>query len=231
MTTAQAPPPGEPSKNTLLFVFHTGTFFVFFTVGLCVFMIILDWDNPGSPYRHSWGLFVAHFIGGRMGNAGLGLEVGFPMWFIAYQCFIQDFVLMCFGYPLFVWGYKKFSHWPIIGPQLEQAHEAALAHRHRIRPYGILGLMFFVLFPMWATGPLVGVIMGYIIGLGTFTSFAAVGTANLVSTLLYVFAFNWIRDHNADLALYLVIAIFAGAIFIFAGRLIWNRLRRAADSP
>lgn len=235
MTTPHSiPPKGEPSPATLRFIFGLGFASIVFTFVFC-YLAALYLGLPASEiFKKTGGLMAAHTMGGRLFNAGAGIELHLPNWFIIYQCWIYDFVLMCFGYPLFAWGYKKASHLPIVGPHLDSAHKAALAHSDTVRPYGLMGLMIFVITPIWATGPLVGTILGYVLGLGAAPTFLAVGTANMMSTVFYVYAYAWLADKNQRLALGLLAAILGIAILGFLFRVVrnlWISETSAASAP
>jgi hypothetical protein len=220
MTTPHSiPPRGEPSRATLRFIFVLGFASIAFTVVFCYISALTLGRPPAEIFQKTLGLMAAHTAGGRLFNAGAGIEMHLPDWFIIYQCWIYDFVLMCFGYPLFAWGYKKASHLPLVGPHLDSAHQAALTHSHTVRPYGLAGLMIFVITPIWATGPLVGTILGYILGLGAAPTFLAVGSANMISTVFYVYAYAWLADKNQRLALGLLAAILGIAILGFLFRM------------
>lgn len=207
-------PTGEPTPGTLRFLKGTGHFLLVASLTFFTALTIYDWDNPNSPYKHTFELIAAHFAFGRMGNAAIGGEVGFPKLILVYQCFVQDLIIMCYLYPLFVKGYTKVGRIPLIGHYLEDAHKAAVEHKHKIAPFGILGLLFFVMLPIWSTGPLVGVFVGYLIGMGTLLTFSTVIIADLVMTFAYVYAFTFIQDKSPTLSrgiLYAVIAIAVGA--------------------
>jgi len=169
----------------------------------------------GAPllafFRNTLWLVLMHFAAGSLGNAGAGYELKMPQWFVIYQCFMQDTIICCYTYALFAWAFKRFKHWPIIGPNITAAHQAAIEHSHIIRPYGMIGLSLFVIVPMWATGPIVGTIIGYIIGLGAFTTLATISVSCLVCTIFYVEFYGWLRDFHPGVALGLL-----GVLLFFA---------------
>ena len=133
------------------------------------------------PYHLAWQVVLAHIGGGRAASAGLGIELGFGFVFLFFIFFMCDIITMLYIYPLFVSGFQRISHWRIIGPMLKKTHDLAHKHKARIEPYGPIGLLSFVLFPFWSTGPLVGVVVGYLIGLRTWITFTASAGANFSS--------------------------------------------------
>jgi hypothetical protein len=220
------PRPGDPSPTVLHLLHGTGHFLLVFTLGLFVFLGI--WKP--QPYANVWQLVLAHFIGGRALNASIGLEKGFPPLFLFFQCNMQDFILMFIFYPWFVWGYQQLSKVPLIGRMLKQAHDLAVTHKRRVAPFGSLGLIVFVLFPFWGTGPLVGVFVGYLLGLSVLNTFACVMSANILSVAGYIYAYDWLRNWNATAAyVVLGILIVLAVVGIFYERR--TRRRNPASEP
>lgn len=214
MQTAEPPKrAGEPSQTTLKYMRAAGHLLL---ITMLVLFVVLG-IAKGSPYDQVWQLVLAHFVSGRAGNAGLGLMKGFNHYFLLYQCCMLDFIIMFYVYPWFVSGYRHLSGWPFIGPALRHTHELALAHKNRIAPYGAAGLMLFVIFPFWSTGPLVGVLVGYLLGMSTLLTFSTVIIGNTVAVAAWIWAHDKLQKYSQNLAITLLCTIFiiaiAGALF------------------
>lgn len=216
-----------PSRLVLLFLFISG--YVLIAVSV-VWFVYLSTRWP-DPYAKLWGLIPVHFFSGRAGNAGVGLELGFNKWFVLTQCCLLDFIVMLLVFPVFVAGFQRVSKWPIVGPPLSGMHELALHYRDRIGKYGPLGLMAFVAFPLWSTGPLVGVVLGYILGLRVGVTFVSVIIGNVLATAGWIWLFHFLQVFSAALARVVVVAILASAVFGLlynqAKKLRQYRLRKA----
>jgi uncharacterized membrane protein len=222
--------PGEPSEHTLRRLWSIGHFSLISSLLLFTFLGWLYRGEPDSPYGETWALIIAHFVGGRAGNAGVGLELGFSPWFLMYQAFIQDFIVMCYLFPLFVRGHDLLTRFPSLGQSLEKFHAMAVARREQIRPYGIVGLFLFVLFPFWSTGPLVGVFVGYVIGLRVSTTFITVVIADALATGAWMWAYDSLRAFNRELALVLlaiVLVVSLGGALVTRIARRWNKNRKA----
>ncbi len=216
-----APPtsrPGDPSPATLLHIRAAGHFCLITTL---VIFIVLG-IRYGKPYDQVWQLVLTHIVSGRAGNAGVGLEKGFNLFFLLYQSCMQDFIIMFYVYSWFVTGYQFVSKWPLVGPALKNIHELALEHKKRIAPYGAIGLMIFVIFPFWSTGPLVGVLVGYLLGMSTWLTFTMVIVGDIIAVAAWIWAYDMLRNYNQSLALVLLCIIFAGAI----GGTLYTRILR-----
>ncbi len=187
----------------------------------------------GEPYPHVGKLIVAHIVGGRAGNATIGLNSGFDPWFILFQSCMQDFIIMFYAFPIFATGLAAAEKWPLIGPALTRIHALAERYKSRLAPYGVLGLMLFVLFPFWSTGPLVGVVVGYLLGLRVLWSFSAVIVGNVIAVALWIFAFDFVNgkllaiDENLPwiVAAAIIVASILGGLWHR-----WQRRRQAAAS-
>lgn len=213
------PPPGEPGPRMLrnIKLAAHGSLFIF----LATWMLLII--KIGGPYGRILELVAGQMVGGRAGSAGVGLQLGFSPYYLLFHICMQDFIIMLYVYPLFVTGYRRMSQWPIIGSTLARTHELALRHKGRIEPYGAMGLMIFVFFPLWSTGPLVGVIVGYLIGLRTWVTFTSVVLGNLVAVGAWVWGYDALRNYDKTLALILL------AVLLAAGLLatVVGKMRRA----
>lgn len=222
-------PTNHPYPSTIRALFLIGQILLFGSLAL---FVVLAKMYP-EPYIHVWALIAAHFGGGRMANAGVGLEMGFNKLFLLYQTCVQDYILMFFAFPLFVKGQTYFSKMRGVGSSIEAAHQLALAHRAKIRPYGIAGLLIFVVFPFWGTGPLVGVIAGYLLGFSTLLNFATVMTGNFIAAFAYIWAYDYIRvrveSYGENLSLVLL-GVVIGVIVIAALIARWQSGKSAPDT-
>jgi uncharacterized membrane protein len=104
------------------------------------------------------------FLGRAMGMTW-GYQHGFTPWIvIVTNMAIETFVVLLF-YPLFVLSYRKLI---VIGPledAMARAKAVAEAHQGTIMKFGVPALLLFVWFPLHMTGPLVGCVIGFLIGL------------------------------------------------------------------
>ncbi len=177
---------------------------------LCLFAVASWWSI--APYDAAWQLVAAQFLSGRAGSAHLGMELGFNRYYLLFQIFLHDFLLMLYLFPLFVRYYDRLAHLRIIGRPLDRLHTLAMSHRERIAPFGIVGLMLFVFFPFWNVGPLVGMMAAYVLGLRMRVAFAAVLVGDLGAVATWIWAYDKIQGYNKTLALIGLIALFIAAM-------------------
>ncbi|MCH7911141.1 MAG: small multi-drug export protein, partial [Candidatus Hydrogenedentes bacterium] len=195
----------------LLRITLAGQWLLTLTVVLFATMGVL-WPEP---YAKVWQLILAHIVGGRPANVLIGINLGFPLPFIYLQCVLEDLIIMFLFYPLLVFGYRRAFEWRVLGSALVSIRQAAHRHKSKVEPYGVAGLMFFVIFPFWSTGALAAAFVGYLIGMRTSVTFVAVTVGNLIAVACWVWLFNEINQFSSQLAQGMLVAVF-GAVIVGA---------------
>jgi uncharacterized membrane protein len=120
-------------------------------------------------------------------------------------------------YPLFALTWTHLLDTPRWTAAVERMHQSAEAHRGAIQRYGIIGLFVFVFTPFWMTGPVVGAVIGFLIGLRARTNLMVVLTATYVAIGLWALLLNelsrWASayDRYAPYALVLALVLLAVA--------------------
>lgn len=204
--------PGEPSRQLLRFILTLAH--IFLIILLLTWMVLAR--VVGEPYEKTWQIMLLQFFFGRAAAVGTGLNLRFNVWFLFYQAAMVDMILMLYVYPTFVRGYQHLTRVPLIGSYLANLHQVALGHKKRMAPYGVVGLMLFVIFPFWSTGCVVGSIVGYLIGLSTVLTLVSVTVGNVIAIGAWILFYDRLRSWNETYALALLVIIFAftiGGIF------------------
>jgi uncharacterized membrane protein len=118
-------------------------------------------------------------------------------------------------YPLFALTWTHLIDTPRWTATMARMHHSAEEYRGTIQRFGILGLFVFVFTPFWMTGPVVGAIIGFLIGLRARTNLTVVLGATYVAIGLWALLLNelsrWAAayNHYAPFALVLGIALLA----------------------
>lgn len=138
--------------------------------------------------------FLSHLIGGRMAGVAICLSTGFtPFATVAYNMFLEMLIVV-FAYSLFGLSYNHTLDFRFI--RVAERHIEAQAHKHeaKIARFGWLGLFAFAGIPLPVAGPLMGVIVGYILKFKPFRNFSAVFSGTLLALVLWAFFFNAIKE-------------------------------------
>ncbi len=192
----------------------------------CLIVLGVVWPEP---YAKAWQLVLQQMVGGRALSISVGVNEDFHWLFLLIQCSIQDIIILLLLYPFLLAGYRRVVEMRVVGPAILHIRATAERHRSRIEPFGAIGLCAFVLFPFWTTGPLVGGVIGYLIGMRTWVTFTSVIVGNFLAVGVWLFLFERMRafsEQLGDRAPLIVIAVLliGGAIIHFR----WLRARRRA---
>lgn len=135
-------------------------------------------------------------------------------------------------YPLFALSWQHLFDLPALKSFVARMHEAAELRGGMVRKFGIAGLMVFVFVPFWMTGPVVGSIIGFLIGLRPWVNLTIVLLSTYVAISLWALLLNelsaWAATFNrmAPWALLLAIVLIASA-----GHLLHRRRNSRSGRP
>ena len=157
----------------------------------------------------------AHVFSGRAAGMTSGYAEHLPNWLvIVANMTIETFiVLLC--YPLFVLSYNKLVIIKPLEESMARIRKAAMSHQARIMKFGIPGLLLFVWFPFWMTGPVVGAIIGFLIGLRPLVNLTVVLCGTYVAILCWAWLLRRVHDALASVSPYVPV-VFVGFIFLVA---------------
>ncbi len=131
-------------------------------------------------------MIATHLISGRAGGISMGLELGLPSWITILNATIIDSLVVLLVYPLFVFSYKNMFKNKFLKGVLDSSILTAQKEQEKISKFGIIGLLLFVWFPLHMTGPLVGAIIGYFIGLKPYLNITIVITGTFLAVVSWV---------------------------------------------
>lgn len=120
-------------------------------------------------------------------------------------------------YPLFALSWQHLFDLPALKSFVARMHEAAELRGGMVRKFGIAGLVVFVFVPFWMTGPVVGSIIGFLIGLRPWVNLTVVLLSTYVAISLWALLLNelsaWAATFNrmAPWALLVAIILIAAA--------------------
>ncbi len=165
-------------------------------------------------FRSLLSMTGTHLIGGRAAGLTWGYHHNLPSWLvIGANMAIETFLVLLF-YPLFVLSYRSLI---VIGPlrdALERAQNAAEAQRGVVTKLGAVGLLLFVWFPFWMTGPLVGSVIGFLIGLPTALNLAIVLLGTYAAILCWGLVLQHAYSYVERLGPYVSFAVVAVVILL-----------------
>ena len=126
-----------------------------------------------------------NIVFGRVVSMSIGYAAGYGHTLVIPVNMWVETVLVLLFYPIFVFSMRKLVVLPSLRRFLERTRATAERHHDKVQRYGIIGLFFFVWFPFWMTGPVIGSAIGYLLG------FPAWLTVLVVLTGTYIAMGGW----------------------------------------
>ncbi len=224
-------PPPVPVRGRFWFVSSTeGLFLVagLSLAGLLALGLGIGWYlSPERSLSYVVMTSLTFFIGPATGMT-FGYASGFAHAQVVPLNMLVETVQVLIVYPLFALSWRQLIELRRLKPYVVRMHDAAESHSGRVRRFGIVGLFIFVFVPFWMTGPVVGSIVGFLIGLRPWVNVVVVLLATYVATGIWALLLNelsaWAATVHRFAPYALVLAI---ALIVAAGHL-WQRHRNHA---
>ena len=202
-----------------------------FQIGAVLGVIYLVW--LGASYfidRENFhvyiGMTVAHLFFGRAAGMIFGYALDFGHAVVVPVNLAIETVMIMLLYPLFVFSVRKLLVINALKSFMDRLQETAAANQDRIRRYGTPGLFVFVFIPFWMTGPIIGSIIGYLLGLRTWVIMSVVIGGTYVATGVWAFILVELRDRMSTFTPYAPLLLIGVVILIVvAGRVLERSAR------
>lgn len=176
------------------------------------------------------GMTATGMVFGRAASMAFGYSVGLGHGTVIPICMVIETVFVLIFYPLFVFSWRHLLVTKWLKNTFERVHKAAEARRGKVQRYGAIGLFVFVWFPFWMTGPLVGSVIGFLLGLRVWVNITIVLGGTYVAIFGWAFLLRQFHDrvasYSSRAAAVLMVALI---VIIVAGRLLHRSLRGDKD--
>ena len=171
-----------------------------------------------------------NLIVGRAAGMSLGYASGFGHAQVVPFNVLVETIQVLVVYPLFALSWRQLIKLPSLQPYVTRMHHAAESRSGLVRKFGIAGLFVFVFVPFWMTGPVVGSIIGFLIGLRPWVNITVVLISTYIAIGIWAMLLNelsvWAATVNRFAPYALVVAIVLIAVAL---RLLHRRRDRRAD--
>lgn len=170
------------------------------------------------------GMTATTLVFGRAAGLAFGYSVGLTQRVIVpITMTVETFHVLVF-YPLFVFSWRHLLVLKPLKNIFERIHEVAEIHKGKIQRYGIIGLFAFVWFPFWMTGPVVGCVIGFLLGLPVWLNMTTVLLGTYVAIVGWAF---FLRKVHEKVASYDPYAAMVLVLVLIAVIVVGHVLRRA----
>ena len=193
--------------------------------GLMLLAFGIGWHlYPDSvlPYAIMTGL---NLIIGREAGMSFGYANGFDHAHVVPLNILIETIQVLVIYPLFVLSTRQLIKLRTLQPFITRIHRAAESRGGMVRKFGIAGLFVFVFAPFWMTGPVVGAIIGFLIGLRPWVNLAVVLMATYVAIGVWALLLNELNVWAATVNQYAPYALFVAIVLIAAAMHLLSRHR------
>jgi uncharacterized membrane protein len=149
-----------------------------------IYFLYLIFADP-SLYNVLSSTAVVHLMGGRALGIARCLSAGISFFYTVLYNFYLEIVIVLVAYGIIVLIMRNVIQPKIFKHAVRQAELTAQSQKTNIKKYGAIGLFFFVMFPFFMTGPVVGAIIGYLLNYKAINNFLIVFSGTLTSIIIY----------------------------------------------
>lgn len=177
------------NKRFLHKVFTTSEGFIllisiFIALCLAIFIIIYYFIDPSFANKVT-GIIFTNILVGRVPALSLGYAANMSSFEVISFNVIAEMMLVTLLYSLFVFSYNGILKVKTLEAFFSKVEMKKEEHKESLQKYGRLGLFIFVFIPFWMTGPIVGSILGFLIGMRHLTVISIVFLATIISMTLW----------------------------------------------
>jgi uncharacterized membrane protein len=192
-------------------------------VGLAWLLIVAL--GIGWLVEPEWTLVFAAMTGlnlliGRAAGMSFGYANGLDHAVVICSNVLVETIQVLVIYPLFVLSWRNLVDVRRLRRFLVQMRRSAEASQLQVARYGMAGLFVFVFLPFWMTGPVVGSIIGFLIGLKPRQNLGTVLAATYVAIGIWALLFDQLNELLATYGRYAAFAtvlVLAAAVLAVRG--------------
>ncbi len=170
------------------------------------------------------GITATEIMFGRAAAMYFGYSMDLGHNIVIPICIIIETILVLIFYPLFVFSWRHLLVIKRLKNIFERTHKAAETHKDKVQKYGIIGLFFFVWFPFWMTGPVVGCVIGFLLDLRAWLNITVVLTGTYAAIFGWAFFLRQLHEQVASYSSYAAMVLMALLVIIFVGHLLYRTL-------
>jgi uncharacterized membrane protein len=155
----------------------------------CLYLAFLLFTNPGL-YRVLSYTAIVHIMGGRGLGVATCLSANISLFNTILYNFFLEVVIVLITYGIVVLVMRNVIQPKLLHSTVRQAELTAQKQKTNIKRYGAIGLFFFVMFPFFMTGPVIGALIGYLLHYRAINNFLIVFSGTLCSIVIYALVGN-----------------------------------------
>ena len=163
------------------------------------------------------GLTAVAIMFGRAAGMAFGYSALLGHGTVIPVSMIVETVLAMIIYPLFVFSWRHLLVVRWLKKFFDRIQKAAEKNQDFVRRYGIIGLFAFVWFPFWMTGPVVGCVIGFLLGLPAWINILAVLAGTYIAITCWALLLHTVNQqvaHYSPYAAMILMAVLVAVIIV-----------------
>ncbi|MCI0498581.1 MAG: small multi-drug export protein [Planctomycetales bacterium] len=180
-----------------------GTVLVFFYAVYLGFQLVLSIER----FHALIAMTAAEVVFGRITCMALGYSTGFSHVEVVLISMFLETVLVMVSYPVFVFIWRQLLVIKWLKKSSDKIRRAAERHKETIRRYGAIGIFIFVWLPFWMTGPVVGCMIGYLLGLRVWVNITTALAGTYVAILGWAYLLRQLHEKTISYSSYAIVAV------------------------
>lgn len=178
------------------------------------------------------GLTATELLFGRAAGLAFGYSMGLGNITVIPIIIIIETILVLIFYPLFVFSWHRLLVINWLKNLFERTHKSAEVHKDKVQKYGIIGLFIFVWFPFWMTGPVVGSVIGFLLGLRVWINMTVVLVGTCAAIFGWALFLHQLHEQVASYSSYAAMVLMALlVVIIIVGHLLHRALHENKTKP
>jgi len=133
-------------------------------------------------------IVTTHLTGGRAFGVSAALSRGFEPWEAIALGVLIEGAVVCFFFSAFCLSFKRLIVLRFLSGAIENIQRSAASQRSRLLRWGVPGLIMFVWFPFFMTGPVVGSVIGFLLGMRPWVVTGVVLFGTVLAIVSWTFA-------------------------------------------
>ncbi len=130
---------------------------------------------------------LSNLFFGRAAGISFGFTAHFSDITIMLINMFIEFLTVMLIYPIFVLSWEKSLDIKMLRTFFIKVKEQRIKYKDLFDKYGVYGLFIFVWFPFWMTGPVVGSLIGFLIGVKHYTTMFVVLGGTFLATAIWTY--------------------------------------------
>lgn len=203
-------------------------------VGITLALCYLVWLGvelllwPGD-FQGYVGMTATEIVFGRVACMAFGYSLGFGHFTVIFLCMAVETILVLVFYPLLVFTWRQLLVVKWLKHLSDRTRAVAESRADWVERYGIVGLFLFVWLPFWMTGPVVGCMIGYLLGLRVWVNIVTVLIGTYAAIAGWAFFLHHVHGRFASYSSYTAMVLMGLLIAVVAGKLLKHLVHKNKD--